>query len=172
MLELDTWYKITSIYLVNQVIMKSDEDDMGRCLRCGKDLSDPISLDLSFGPICRIAIKYEEYWHRSLDLFGSSDYTYDILGDILVIVDLSNGGASIASEIDVILSEISSEVGGLDSYSVICRDAQGVYDGICVRNNKFLGFYSINEKSLNEAVIEVKRILREGELVPSRDLTD
>ena len=78
----------------------------------------------------------------------SSDYEYEIIGDVVVIYDLNLGRMSVTNDIEEVIKEIGTTV-DLSTRKIIYRDSCGVFDGITLNKERF---YPINKTTLKEAL--------------------
>ena len=83
-----------------------------------------------------------------MDMFGASDYEYEIVGNVVVIYDLNQGGRSVTNDIDNVLATIGKSV-DLTDKKIIYRDSCGVFDGVTLDAKRF---YPINKKTLEAAL--------------------
>ena len=84
-----------------------------------------------------------------------ADYDYEIINDIVVIYDLDQGNASVTNDVEYVLETIKKKVPDLGSKKVIYQDSEKTFDGIKVNEQGcFIGFYSINEKKLENALVK------------------
>lgn len=133
------------------------------CRCCGRSLTDPISVELGMGPICRIHQKTSRMQEQTLNLFGNrAQYTWDRDGDIIAIVDADNGyGPSVTNDIQNVLRYIALELGeGLQDYRILYRDSRGIWDGVHIlshggRHTGGVQFYSINERDYQRAKAKI-----------------
>jgi hypothetical protein len=85
------------------------------------------------------------------------DYDYDIVKNVIIILDLNKGGKSVTNAIEWVLKEIKKDVGTFHGRKVIYRDSFGIYDGVLVDvDGNFKDFYSIKEKELDKALQKAK----------------
>lgn len=130
-----------------------------RCICCGKKLSDPISMDVGFGPICRMHIKNRR--DEEPELFGGSNYIFYFCEEVLCIVDLDTGGKSVTNDIDNILKKLQKE-NGIDLYAqpIMYCDSMKIWDGIQVdrvgRTGFYTSFFSLNERDESTALAKIK----------------
>ena len=82
-----------------------------------------------------------------------ADYDYEMINDTVVIYDLDQGNATVTNDVEYVLETIKQEVPDLGSKKVIYQDSEKTFDGIKVNEQgRFIGFYSINEKKLENAL--------------------
>jgi hypothetical protein len=136
-----------------------------KCSVCGKPLSDPVSVKIGIGPICRIRYKNKEV-NKQGNLFSEAEYYYEIVGDVIVIYDESQGGRTVTNDIERVLDEIAKDLKAngklLKDFKVIYKDTQKVFDGIALtKDGRFDHFYSINEYLLKDALKKLEYIRNE-----------
>lgn len=140
------------------------------CSNCHKPLSDPISVRLGMGPVCRVLLKTQEYEKggSQMDFFKEgADYDYQFRenGKVLAITDLDRGNRSVTNDIENVLAKIAAQEKTtptelLHGRLVIYRDSRGVWDGIEATVLNAGGkaeafscqFYAVNKESVEEAV--------------------
>lgn len=83
-----------------------------------------------------------------MDIFGGADYEYNIVGNVVVIIDLNLGGRSVTNDIENVLESIGKDVELADK-KIIYRDSCGVFDGVTLDAKRF---YPINKRSLDDAL--------------------
>ncbi|WP_445500643.1 DUF6011 domain-containing protein [Microvirga sp. G4-2] len=129
------------------------------CKICGKPLSDPISVETGMGPICRIGLKAAAADNRTLDLFGNRPcYTCELVGDVICIVDLDRGGKSVTNDAENVIEDLVADGYDLSKLRVIYKDTLGIWDELVVRDGRFAGFKSINERSRDAALGKIRRV--------------
>lgn len=128
-----------------------------KCGVCGKPLTDPVSVHLGIGPVCRITLKFNEAKDMTRNLFSSTaDYTYELHGNVVCIIDHDNG-MSVTNDIERVLADIKGEGVPLGSYRVIYRDTMGVWDEVVLNDDgTFRAFKSINEQQFDAALAKVQ----------------
>lgn len=47
------------------------------CIICGKALTDPLSISLSIGPVCRLNQKHKRAEDKQMNIFGEHHADYD-----------------------------------------------------------------------------------------------
>ena len=76
----------------------------------------------------------------------------------LVIIDKAKpeqAVKSVTNDIDNVLEDLRGIYGSLDSYKIMYRDSQGIYDGISHSGNRFSGFFSLNERNEEAAYLRL-----------------
>ena len=135
------------------------QNTVNSCYRCGKPLSDPISVNLGIGPICRIKRKYDLSGEKSENLFSNrSNYDYEVLDSkkIIAITDMGTVEKSVTTDIENVINDFINRGFDVNQYNIIYRDSMKVWDGIKIKNGKFKSFYSINEIDFNKAILKIK----------------
>ncbi len=146
------------------------------CSICKRPLTDPVSIALGIGPVCRITKKQKAAkMKQSENLFGSGvDYSFDITGNVLHIKD-NNGAVSVTNAIDRVLTEIWESGVDIRAHNVIYRDSDGIWDGVHFvamlhpateniqerREVKGIRFYAITEKDLALAIEKAREAKNE-----------
>lgn len=87
-----------------------------------------------------------------------ADYTYNIEGNIISIVDLDQGSKSVTNDMENVLDEIRVEIGDLAGYAVIYRDSMGRWDGVRLAGSS-IEFYALNETDGEQAVARLLHLL-------------
>lgn len=122
------------------------------CSKCGKPLTDPISIDLGMGPKCRILYKTLALMAGENLFANRSEYSYSIRGKVIIIQDLG-GFRSVTNDMPNILNDLREEGFDLSLWHIIYRDSQGVWDGVIPSaRSRHCDFYSINERDLEHAL--------------------
>lgn len=83
-----------------------------------------------------------------------SDYTYDLHGDVVCVMDL-NDGRTVTNDADAVVEDLVRDLGGLSGKTVIYRDTTGIWDELMVHKDRFSGFRSVNEKDLGRALARI-----------------
>lgn len=100
------------------------------CYNCHKPLSDPISVQRGIGPDCWAQRTDADRKDKS-NLFGGSDYSWGIDGDILWLKDNGGPGRSLTNDMENALARIQTETDRpLNTFTIIYRDSDGAWDGI------------------------------------------
>ena len=129
------------------------------CKICGKSLTDPISVLLEIGPICRMKGKEKEYSMKNGNLFSNrSEFTYAVSGNILWIKDLG-GMKSVTNDIENVIADIIKEL-AIEGKKIIYRDSMGIWDEVrCLVESgkvKRVSFHSIGEKDMQKAMFAIQ----------------
>lgn len=130
---------------------------MTTCNRCGKLLTDPVSVSVGYGAVCYAKIKTEMSQDKNGNLFASrSSYEWKIDGGIVAIEDLDNG-MSVTNDMENVLNDIREElsdpanvVNKLNNCRIMYRDSAGIWDGVKVVNGSVV-FLPIQEKNYHAA---------------------
>ncbi len=134
-------------------------NQISACYCCGKALSDPISVDLGVGPVCRVKNKMDEFAEKTGNMFSNrSEYDWGITpgGGILYITD-QGGLKSVTNDIENVLEDIAQTLSyqELRSMKIMYRDSLGIWDGVRVDLTgdrvKSITFYPITEKNFEKA---------------------
>lgn len=131
------------------------------CGKCGRPLTDPDSVDLGIGPICRMRAKRQV--GDRCDLFGGPDFEYYLFDDAVVILDLNVGGQSVTNGIRSVIEQIHRrEPALMVGRPVIYQDSSGIFDGVTVQDGKFQDFYSIGSLEVDAAIDKAKGRCRDA----------
>ena len=83
-----------------------------------------------------------------------ASYTYEVHGDVIVIID-HDQGKSVTNDAENVIADLAADF-DLSKYHVIYRDTRGIYDQLLVdRTGHFAGFSSINERDLPAALAKL-----------------
>ncbi len=148
------------------------------CMICKKPLTDPLSIELGMGPVCRISRKKAEHANRDGNMFGNrAVYCWGIDGDVLWLKDMSTDTRSLTNDIENCIVEISEQLPegtSIADYKIMYKDSDGVWDAVCLidistlkndlewlkyrgeRGQEYwskidINFYPIQKKDYNEA---------------------
>lgn len=110
----------------------------GKCIRCGKHLHNPNSLEVGMGTICRMKVKMaDQEEHRGQgDLFiNNADFVYHSNEKFVEIVDLDLGNKSVTNDMAYVLSAIAEREHSLvqafyENRKIIYKDSTGRWDGV------------------------------------------
>lgn len=151
-----------------------------KCKICGKKLTNPISILLEIGPVCRMNRKLEEFNLKEGNMFGNrAKYYWWITNSVLCIKDIGKNCRSVTNDIENVLKEIANEMGSkrfMGMIAYIYQDSEGVWDEVRfdtevsfdfadkeaeaseenIHINR-LTFHSIGEKDVHEAL---KKLLK------------
>lgn len=116
------------------------------CKVCGKPLTDPVSVALQMGPVCRMDSKNATHGQQNLFFMRSNYSVNDKNAGVLIIYDNDRGGKSVTNDIENVLAELISSHGNIASYKIMYKDSQGVFDGVQVNaQGGFESFFPIHE---------------------------
>lgn len=148
----------------NTKINIMNNSSVSACYSCGKALSDPVSVELGIGPVCRVKNKMDEFWEKTRNMFANrSEYDWGITshGDILYITD-EGGLKSVTNDMENVLADISEHVvlDELQDLKIIYRDSMGIWDGVNIsfgenHSIKGISFYPVTEKNFGRACEKV-----------------
>lgn len=126
------------------------------CRVCGKPLTDALSVETGVGPVCRIAEKLRTVDGRQMDLFGNerSTYTYEMVGDVICIID-HDKGHTVTNDASEVVQDLVECGHDLSRMRVVYRDTTGVWDELVVANGAFAGFRSVGKRDRADAVARV-----------------
>lgn len=134
------------------------------CYCCGKGLTDPVSVDLGIGPVCRVKNKEMEHSERTGNLFANrSKYDWGIRGEVLYITDLG-GLKSVTNDIEKVLDDIAGLIDYEDmkKMKIMYRDSTGIWDGITPSFNghgvKSVTFFPLTERDFDRAFDKIKTL--------------
>ena len=89
--------------------------------------------------------------HSDIHANFSFNYLIRSPNNWIVIIDKDMGGRSVTNDIEYVVWWLTHHI-DISKYSFIYRDSMGIYDGIKVKDGKFLSFYPIREKDLYKAL--------------------
>lgn len=106
------------------------------CAVCGKPLTDPVSVDIGIGPVCRMNRKKRQRGDRESTLFDKiALYTWGIDGRVIWIKDPNEDHRSVTNDAENVLTEIAGELDRpLTDYLVMYRDSEGIWDQIVIKS--------------------------------------
>lgn len=117
------------------------------CMVCGKWLTDPISVELRVGPVCRGSGKYiprtkdrKRKKTKQLSLFDDmkAHYEWGITDGVIWVIDLDRG-KSVTNDLANVVMEIDAgfpfpkEGTSIFDYPLMYRDTTKTWDGIILR---------------------------------------
>ncbi len=138
----------------------TDNNSKGTCNCCGKPLSDPVSVDLGIGPVCRVQNKMKEAGERTINMFANrSSYDWGISSDGKVLYITDQGGyKSVTNDMENVLQDISNElsVQDLRGMKIMYRDSMGIWDEVRLSLSddliiKGVSFSPLTERDFNKA---------------------
>lgn len=127
------------------------------CYSCRKALTDPVSVDLGIGPVCRIKKKEVEHGEKTINMFANrADYDWGTRGEVLYITDKC-GLKSVTNDIEAVLGDIAKliEFEDMKKMKIMYRDSMGIWDGISPVINgtgvKSVTFFPLTERDFDKA---------------------
>lgn len=126
------------------------------CNKCGRPLTDAISIAHKLGPVCRVNKKLEGM--GSGNLFAMrAEYNYKI-DDNLVYIEDTGGWKSVTNDMENVLADIAKD-NKISCKKIMHKDSDGIWDGvranISVVDNKVsvsgIEFYPITETDFQKA---------------------
>lgn len=107
---------------------------MNTCNRCGKELTDPVSVRRGIGPECWKARNLGERSEKSLNIFGNrAEYTWGIDGNILWLKDIGQHCRSLTNDMENAMAEIQGQIEQpINAFTIIYKDSEGTWDGITI----------------------------------------
>jgi len=119
-------------------------------------LSDPVSVELEIGPVCRVNKKIDEMNEKTKNIFASRAlFEYGITGDILWITD-EKGFKSVTNDMENVLRDIAEVIGfeQLCHKKIMYRDSMGIWDGVRFSGESSISsisFFPLTEKDAFKA---------------------
>jgi hypothetical protein len=136
---------------------------MATCKICGKPLSEPLSVKLKIGPVCRLNQKIDASKDNDLLTFKMrACYDYSVIDGVICIVD-NDRGRSVTNDAENVIADLIAD--GIDvSRPIIYRDTQGVWDQLMVQLRivntlaiyVFTGFAPLSETERDDAITKAK----------------
>ena len=80
-------------------------------------------------------------------------FTYRAYEKVLAVTDLCRG-RSVTNDAEAVIAQLAGKF-DLSKYRVIYRDTRGIRDELAVRDGRFDGFRSINERELEAALLKI-----------------
>jgi len=89
-----------------------------------------------------------------------SDYTFEIIADIICIIDNNTGQKSVTNDIENVLSDIQKTGINIEEHKIIYRDSEEIWDGIELTNTNpiEISFYNIGETNVDNAIFRVQEM--------------
>lgn len=140
---------------------------MANCVKCGKPLTDPISIAHKLGPVCRLNKKMENMNNGNL-FAARAEYTYDVEGSMLWIED-KGGLKSVTNDIENILVDIAM-IQDISKKKIMYKDTDGIWDGITatIISKKVEGKNSVSISNLDFFPITEKEFKKAKEKLLSK----
>jgi len=137
---------------------------MTTCGICHKPLTDALSVQLGIGPVCRLNLKIEEATRRDLFSWDArACYDYEIVNGVVCIVD-HDRGRSVTNDAAAVIDDLIADGVDLSNRPVIYLDTEKTWDMLDVRNDRFAGFRSINERDRDAAIKNGKALFARPDL--------
>ncbi len=135
------------------------------CSSCGKSLTDPVSVELGIGPVCRTQNKIRELEEKTINMFANrSRYDWGITPDGKVLYITDEGGLkSVTNDMENVLRDITETIAirDLKNLRIMYRDSIGIWDGVRVSFTENLvtddmaitcvAFYPLTERDFGKA---------------------
>lgn len=122
------------------------------CQICGKPLTDPVSVNLGIGPVCRLTIKDKDARDMTGNLFNDrASYGVAIIDGVICITD-HDSGRTVTNDAANVIADLARDGIPLATHPVIYRDTMGVWDELDAVGGTFNGFVSLNETDLTAAI--------------------
>ncbi len=135
---------------------------MSNCRICGKPLTNPVSILLGIGSVCRVKQKNGMLNEKTENMFAArSEYDWGVENNIVWIAD-AGGDKSVTNDIENVIKDIIAEEGKgfFTDKEVMYKDSQGIWDGIDFTLNEGrvtnVRFFSINETDFFQAIKVLK----------------
>lgn len=132
------------------------------CNCCGKPLSDPVSVDIGIGPVCRVQNKLQELGERTGNMYANrAQYDYEVFQGVLIIEDLG-GYKSVTNDMENVLNDIikAHPEEDISRRKIMYKDSMGIWDGVTVKlhGNRVssVSFYPLTEKDFLKALNKVQ----------------
>lgn len=111
------------------------------CTCCGRELSNPASVEAHMGPICRgkdHAKDHAKDHPKEQPEMHRARYTTRLKDGVIVLEDLDQG-RSVTNDAELVIRDLAER--GFDlSLPIIYRDTLGCWSGLLVRDGAFAGF--------------------------------
>lgn len=142
---------------------------MTNCKFCHEPMTDTLSGRLGSGPICRLNSKTENVMRP--DFIARACYDYSIVDNVVCIVD-HDRGRSVTTDAAEIIGDLIADGIDLSNHPVIYLDTLGTWDMLAVRNGRFAGFRSINERDRDAALKKGKALFARHDIRAASQLPD
>lgn len=113
------------------------------CRVCGRNLKNPLSIELGIGPVCRgkYTIKGKQgeldFMHAEIKVLKRGPLDD---GEYIYVLDIGhNTGRSVTNDAEFIIEKLYDEYGIADRTRIFYQDSQGEIDEIKHSGRKFLG---------------------------------
>lgn len=89
-----------------------------------------------------------------------ADYNFEIIADIICIIDENAGGKSVTNDIENVLDDIQKSGINIEEHKIIYRDSEGFWDGITLHKVDpiEISFFNIGEKNIDNAIFRVQEL--------------
>jgi hypothetical protein len=74
-----------------------------------------------------------------------ADYTCTIEDDVIIIIDLDKGNATVTNDIEMVIQDLVQDGVPVDSMPIIYQDSMGVWDQVIIKNSRFHSFKSLKK---------------------------
>lgn len=120
---------------------------MKTCTRCGKPLTDPISIESGMGAVCRIKAKNMTSRNQE-NLFSTrASFSWRLTDKGVISIVDQDSGKSVTNDIENVLKDIEREHGSsIAGRMIMYKDSQGIWDGVSWDGTR-ASFFSIGEKT-------------------------
>lgn len=133
-----------------------------KCRICHRPLSDPESIALGVGPICRMTGKNAQA--GQLDIFKTQKSRFDVVSfnNVICITDEGSVGTkahmSVTNDVHRVLKDVFDRRGYSIKKRVIYRDSRMIWDEIVHEGGRFLHFAHLGVKEdVWEAIAAIKK---------------
>jgi hypothetical protein len=92
-----------------------------------------------------------------------SDFTATRVDGVIVVIDENIGGTSVTNDIENVVAYIFTNCGFGDC-PLVYRDSEGRWDGVTVKDGRFVGFRYVGALDAPEAIRKAKELRRRGDL--------
>jgi hypothetical protein len=114
-----------------------------RCCICKRALSDPLSVKLGIGPVCRAKNKKQGEFDF---MRARTELIRYVRGKYIFVRDAGhNSGRSVTNDAEYIIGQLYLEFGISDETRVFYEDSEGQIDELLHSGKKFCGFKAGHE---------------------------
>lgn len=85
-----------------------------------------------------------------------ASFSYRTYDRVIAVLD-HDEGRSVTNDADAVIEQLAEKF-DLSRYRVIYRDTRGIWDELRVRDGRFDGFRSINDRDLEAALLKVVQL--------------
>lgn len=153
---------------------------MPRCRKCGKTLTNPVSIEIGMGAICRMSNKLMDKNEKTENMFASrSEYDYKLDGNIIAIED-RKGMKSVTNDIENVLSDImkleNTNSAFFTDKRIIYKDSDGIWDEVRLQIEERgiitkVTFHPITEMDYEKAKAKINSKEKVEEQTPTENNT-